>query len=562
MKFLPKLSIGLKIYSLVAMILIILMGVALSNYQRMRRVNQDVLVLAEYTAPLKKHIASINIYALEQEVHFERMLRILEAEMPDKEHFGLEQQRFETLGTLVDEELESALALAETAMTNTSDSPTTVQFARLSPWLEIVEEDHQDFQDQALKIVNLVQTEQGEAARLLDIELERREEIFNQRIYAILLDLDQFAAKTAQTIEVHEQNLVRFNLWLTAIATISGLALAAILTLRLTNPVKKLVQGAQLVEAGNLDTEVEVQSGDEIETLANSFNIMIRDVRQKQILKEAFGQYIDPRIVETLIAEQAEQQGRKEVMTVFFSDLAKFSTISELLTPTRLVTLINQYLTLATVPIIETQGVIDKFIGDAIVAFWGPPFVAAAEHAQLACQTALEQATQLRKLQRLLPEIIGIRKGIPKLGVRVGLDTGELVLGNIGTEHLQSYTVMGRAVEIAEQLESANKRYGTQILLTERTRQLAGDAIEVREIDCLPIGDNNTLLPIYELLACGIELDEAVAELRDYFSQGLQAYRQEDWSIARSHFESCLKIEHNDGPAKFYLKQLSQLARA
>ncbi|MEM8641067.1 MAG: adenylate/guanylate cyclase domain-containing protein [Cyanobacteria bacterium P01_G01_bin.54] len=288
---------------------------------------------------------------------------------------------------------------------------------------------------------------------------------------------------------------------------------------------------------------------------------MIRDARQKQVLKEAFGQYVDPRIVETLMAQQANQQGRKEVMTVFFSDLAKFSTISEMLTPTRLVTLINQYLTLATVPITETQGVIDKFIGDAIVAFWGPPFVRATEHAQLACQAALEQASQLRKLQQRLPEIVGIRKGIPKLGVRVGLDTGELVLGNIGTEQLQSYTVMGRTVEIAEQLESANKRYGTQILLTERTRKLAGEAIEVREIDYLPIGDDNALLPIYELLAFGMELDEAVAELKDAFSQGLQAYRQEDWSRARSQFETCLKIEPNDGPATFYLQQLSQFAR-
>ncbi|MEM8641068.1 MAG: hypothetical protein AAGG51_19985 [Cyanobacteria bacterium P01_G01_bin.54] len=243
-KFLPKLSIGLKIYGLAATILFILLGVALSNYQQMRRVNQNVLALAEYTAPLKKHIASINIHALEQEVHFERMLRILEMETIDTEHFEREQQRFASLGTLVDQELESALELAATAIANASDSSTLVRFAQLRPWLEIVEADHQYFQDQALKVVNLLQTEQDEAAHFLDLELEQHEEIFNQRIYTILLDLDQFAAETAQNIEAQERKLLRFNLWLTAIATVSGLTLASLLTLRLINPVKKLVQGA------------------------------------------------------------------------------------------------------------------------------------------------------------------------------------------------------------------------------------------------------------------------------------------------------------------------------
>ena len=559
MKFSIKLPIAIKIYSLAATILVILMGVAVSNYQQMRRVNQDVLVLANYTAPIKKHIATINIYALEQEVHFERILRLYEIQPLDAAKLAVEIQKFKLLGALVDQELKQAWGLSEQAIDAAYATTAIVKFARLKPLLQILEEDHQDFHDQAFEIVERLKSEQVTAATLLDLELEKREEIFNRRIYSILLDLDQFAAETAQEIERHEQNLLTFNLWLTAIAALTGLTLASVLTLRLINPVKKLVQGAQAVEAGNLDTQVAVQSGDEIETLAQSFNTLLQTMRQKQVLKEAFGQYVDPRIVETLLAQPTDRRGQKQIITVFFSDLAKFSTISEMLTPTHLVSLINQYYTLATVPITETQGVIDKFIGDAIVAFWGPPFVAEMNHAQLACYAALEQLTQLIKLQRLLPEILGIRKGIPKLGVRVGLDTGELLIGNVGADHLQSYTVIGRTVEIAEQLEQANKRYGTRILLTERTRQLAGEAIEVREIDRLPIGEPEALVPVYELLAYSVDLNEPMAELRDCFGRGLQAYREENWVRARSLFETCLKININDGPSRFYLEQISKL---
>ena len=556
-----KFPIGVKIYGLATIILVILVTVALNNYWRMWQVTREVAIFADYTAPLKKHLASVNIYALEQQIHFERIRRLYEVQPVDNEQLFLEHQHLDKFGTLVDHELNRAVTLSEAAIPLSPTSASIVKFSRLKPLLQVLEEDHQEFQEQAMEIITLLHTGQSDAAQLLDAEFEEREAVFTNRLYMILLDLDQFALETAQIIEDHEQSLFMWNLWMTAFATLFGLTLALVLTLQLIKPIKQLVHGTQAVESGKLETQLVVRSGDEFETLAESFNAMLQVMRQKQALHEAFGRYVDPRIVETLVTQQADIRGRKELVTVLFLDLAQFSSISEMLTPARLVTLINQHLTLATAPIIETQGVIDKFIGDAIVAFWGPPFVAAANHAQLACRAALEQQAQLIKLQRLLPEIVGIRKGIPTLGVRIGLDSGTMVMGNIGTEHLQSYTVMGRTMEIAEQLEAANKRYGTQILLTERTRQLAGDAIEVREIDCLPIDERNGPIRVYELLAYGTELDASMAELRDSFSQGLQAYRQAEWLHARSFFENCLVVHENDGPSHYYLEQIRQATR-
>jgi adenylate cyclase len=132
-----------------------------------------------------------------------------------------------------------------------------------------------------------------------------------------------------------------------------------------------------------------------------------------------------------------------------------------------------------------------------------------------------------------------------------------LVIGNVGTDHLQSYTIIGPTVEVAETLEGANKRYGTQILLTERTRELAGETIEVREIDRLPLGPDQSLVSVYELLSYGTALDGDTAELRDQFGQGLAHFRQEDWHRAKACFQTCLKIHPKDGPSQFYLQQLN-----
>ena len=557
MKFLLpalRLPIGIKIYGLTISILSILAGVAAGNYYQMARVNQEVAELASYTAPLKRTVTLVYTQALQQEVHFERGLRQAIAP-PGIAASTLDQevQRIQTLGQLVDRAMKQATDLVQQGIERSEVESNRLVFARLQLLLQILEEDRQELQARELTILELLRSGQTTEALLLEEELEKREAIFERRVHATLLMLNQFAEATAERIEGRDQQLLAFNLTLAAIAALGSFTLAALLTMRLIQPIRTLVKTAQAIEAGDLTVQAAIESHDETETLAKALNYLLQEVRRKEMLREAFGRYVDPRIVETLIERQIDNRGRKQVVTVFFSDLAKFSSISEMLTPIRLVNLINQYLTLATAPIADSQGVIDKFIGDAIVAFWGSPFVSEEDQATLACRAALEQFLQLQKLQRMLPEILGIRKGIPRMNLRVGLDTGEVVVGNIGTERLQSYTVMGRTVEIAEQLEQANKRYGTRILLTERTRQAASDTLETREIDGLPLGDNGSPVAIHELLGYTGEVDAVVLELRDCFARALQAYRASNWLEAQTGFQQCLQIVPNDGPSHFYL---------
>ncbi len=310
------------------------------------------------------------------------------------------------------------------------------------------------------------------------------------------------------------------------------------------------------VERGVLDRDVEVNSRDEVESLATTFNEMMGGLRRKRVLEESFGRYVDPRVVKVLLEHQGGAGSRRQQVTVLFSDIAGFSSISELLTPERLVTLINRYLTLAAAPIRASDGMIDRYIGDAVVAFWGQPLVKDTEQCRLACEAAFDQMTQLVKLRRMLPDIVGIRKGLPQLDVRIGLATGEGLVGNVGTQHSRSYTMLGSVVEIAGMLEEANKRYGTRILMTDETMRMAGTAIVTRQIDTLTLGAGGGSVPVHELVAFAGDVEADELELCASFRSGLEHYREGDRVAARRAFETCLTLDPADGPSHYYIDRL------
>ncbi|MGD1906181.1 MAG: adenylate/guanylate cyclase domain-containing protein [Leptolyngbyaceae cyanobacterium] len=550
--------IGIKIFGVATSMLALLLGVASLNFVRIRRVNGELIDIAEYLTPITELVAEVNIHALEQEIHFERVLKFYEIDPVPQGQIATELEIFEERGAQVDEELETAIALAEVASKEAHTTKDAVEFARLIPLLEVLEEEHQRFHDHGHEILALLEAGNRRDAELLDAQLATYEDDFNQRLQALLFELGQFTEEAAAIAEKDEQLTLTLNWILLGSAVGVGLVFAFGVTTSLVRPIRRLVISTQAVEQGDLDMQLPVDSGDEIGKLTGFFNRMVASIREKERLKTTFGQYVDPRIVETLVAHQGDIGGSQTVQaTVFFSDIVGFSGISELLTPTGLVSLINQYLTLASAPIKARGGVINQFIGDAVSAFWGPPFVDAADQARLACYAALEQQDQLVKLRRSLPEVIGIRKGLPEVRIRVGLATGDVVTGNIGSEQSKSYTVMGPAMQWAEALEEANRIYGTTILLTATTRELAGDDFITREVTELALADQPT--PVYELLGTIGTLGEQGQTLCDQFEQGLVAFRAQDWAQARDRFQSCLELQPEDGPSQYYLAQLPDL---
>jgi adenylate cyclase len=244
-------------------------------------------------------------------------------------------------------------------------------------------------------------------------------------------------------------------------------------------------------------------------------------------------------------------------MTVYFCDIMGFTTISEGLTPRGLVSIINQYLTTMSVPIRQHSGIIDKYIGDAIMAFWGPPFSSDEDQSCLACLAALDQMVRLETFRQELSEIMGIRRGLPDISVRIGIATGEVVVGNIGSDVMWSYTVMGDAVNLASRLEGVNKAYGTRMLIDETAAQRTEDMIETREIDTILVVGKTEPQRVFEILGQTGKVDEVVLALRDHFVAGLAAYRRQAWAEAAMAFDACLDLVPDDGPSSVFRSRVA-----
>jgi adenylate cyclase len=259
----------------------------------------------------------------------------------------------------------------------------------------------------------------------------------------------------------------------------------------------------------------------------------------------AFRKYIPADLVKTLLSEGVEPRpgGTIRTVTILFADIAGFTGLSERLGD-QIVPLLSGYLDLMSREVSGHAGTIDKFIGDAVMAFWGAP-AANADHAVDACRAALASQQALR--QSGLSDDAG-----RPLKVRIGINSGAVLVGNIGSEFRLNYTVIGDAVNVASRLEGANKEYGTDIIIGEETRRLAGDRIEVRELDRLTVYGREGGLAIYELLgiAEGAANPPVWAAL---YERGLAAYRARDFAGATNLFQQVLAARPADEPARILL---------
>jgi adenylate cyclase len=222
-----------------------------------------------------------------------------------------------------------------------------------------------------------------------------------------------------------------------------------------------------------------------------------------------------------------ELGGETRQLTVWFSDLAGFSSFAEDMTPADLVALMTDYLSAMTEVVEAHGGFVDKYIGDAVVAVFGAP-VEDARHAQLGVAAALGCAQRLEELNRSSPYI----KGRP-LAQRIGVNTGSMLVGNIGSRRRFNYTVMGDPVNVASRLEGVNKVYGTEILVTDATQAATGNAIVYREIDTIRVKGRETPLVIFEPLGAVGAVEDERLRLKRLYEQALALYRSERFAEAR-----------------------------
>jgi class 3 adenylate cyclase len=384
----------------------------------------------------------------------------------------------------------------------------------------------------------------------------------DRNINAVRADMLKVSAGAVATIRSEQVHAVLISAVVSLLAAIVGLIFSNLVSGGIIHSVRKLLDGTRAVEAGRLDQSIDVTTADEIGQLAGAFNRMVAKLRDNQRVRETFGKYIDPRVVEGLIDRPAltAAEGQRRVMTVLFCDLKGFTGLSEGLTPQGLVKVMNRYLSVMSNPIRSNRGIIDKYIGDGIMAYWGPPFVDEADHARLACLAALEMIGQITTLRDEVPELLGVR-GTPmeSCDLRIGIATGEALVGSIGSDVMMSYTLMGDVVNLASRLEGANKRYGTRNLVSERTTSAAGAAIEVREIDRVVVEGQTHQEVIFEILGRKGELSPQQLSLRARYLDGLAAYRNRQWDVALSALKEALEAVPGDGPSKALIGRLQTL---
>lgn len=271
--------------------------------------------------------------------------------------------------------------------------------------------------------------------------------------------------------------------------------------------------------------------------------------RKKIELKKAFSKYVSPAVVDELMksSKNLELGGKKENLTAFFSDLRGFTTLSEKLDPQELVFLLNKYLTVMTKEVFNAQGTLDKYMGDAIMAFFGAP-LPQKDHAVNACKCAIESLKRLKELQAEFAA-----KGYPHLDIGIGINSGDMSVGNMGSETIQNYTVMGDAVNLASRLESINKEYGTKIIIGEDTYEKVKDFFICREVDRVRVKGKNLPVRIYELIADKSEIS-SVDWIAPY-NEAYEFYQKQKFSEAIEKYKQVMTLKVDDPVSALFIER-------
>ena len=552
-----KHSIALKIFSLAVGVLIMMIVAAVLNSLQVIHLGNQVRNIADKGLPVSIQGAELNESGLRRRISFERLYREYQSSFPDSAAIQEAETNFEKFTVAVRDNIDS---LRNALNEMPEDAEEQVLFARAREITGAIEAVFNQQTDIARRV--LEKTKKGlahETVDLMQINVKAQSDLQVKR--GELQDIAaKIAEKSVERANVAERRVLWSSLLVTVLALVVGLWGAWFLSKRLANPIKQLVKSTEDVHSGNLAIKIEGLPEDEIGQLGDSMNRMIEELRKKHDLQAVISTYIDPRVVEKIILPGRAEvlAGQKQIMTILFSDIAGFTGISERLSPTGLVKMINRYFTIMTECIKAEGGIIDKFIGDAIMAYWGPPFISEGEQAAAACRAALRQRDALEQFRQELPEILGLRKDIPEINIRIGLATGEVVVGNIGSDTARSYTVMGDIVNLASRLESANKQFGTSIIISEATMRMADAHVEVMELDRIVVNGKSETVEIYELLALRDELSNPMEIRRQRFSEALAAYRRQDWIASRAVFSELME-HYNDRTAKVFFDRIQLL---
>ena len=274
---------------------------------------------------------------------------------------------------------------------------------------------------------------------------------------------------------------------------------------------------------------------------------------ERKFIEGAFGHYVNKTVVEQIIKDPSmlELGGAKREVTAFFTDIAGFTSISEKMKPGELVDFLNRYLSQMTEVILKNQGTLDKYEGDAIMAFWGAP-LPLEDHAKNACLAALGNQEKLKVFRKECE-----KQGLPPIYIRIGINSGEVIAGNMGSENRFDYTIMGDNVNLASRLESINKQYDTNMMISENTYEQVKNDFICRELDQIRVKGKKKPVRVYELI--GLKKDASADQLKviESYTKALELYRKSDFTAAKSAFEAIT----DDPPSKIFANRCAEFLK-
>lgn len=341
--------------------------------------------------------------------------------------------------------------------------------------------------------------------------------------------LGMMLPESAVMADVHRNN--RSTLLLGLVGLIGAAYISIVISKRIAGPLKALAADAAAIGRFELDPKpVEHSPILEVDQLLGAVSEMKSGLR-------SFGKYVPTDLVREVLASgrEAELGGERRTLTVFFSDIVGFTSVSERMDPEALVAHVGEYLGAMSEEVLAEDGTLDKYIGDAVMAFWGAPR-RDEQHALKACRAALRNQKRLRELRAKWQE-----EGKPELYCRIGLNTGELIVGNIGSESRLNYTVVGDAANLASRLEGLNSHYGTSIMMSSSTHALVKEAVVARPLDRVAVKGKKRGSLVYELLGLKGETDEEAAAFAQEYEDALACYFVMQWPEAARRFETLLQ---------------------
>jgi len=558
-----KRSIRRRIVAIAVGLIVLMVATSVLSMVMVGRVGHLLDELTARYIPANVHLTRANILSLERALALRRMVIAKMQEPPDETGYKFQKQLYDAKDAEVDSDAQAARKLINEIIDDTSTPSDNAALARIDSRIDsLMSESRQHLEQESEDLLSELDAREFSAVRRSLARVDSLRDQLSEKIDAVRTEMLKVSYRAIATIRSEQTQAVLISAIVTLLAAIVGLIFANLVSGGIIRSVRQLLEGTRAVEAGQLDQSIEVTTGDEIGQLAAAFNRMVVQLRDNQRVRETFGKYIDPRVVEGLIDRPTltAAEGQRRVMTVLFCDLKGFTSLSEGMTPQGLVKVMNRYLSIMSEPIRTNRGIIDKYIGDGIMAYWGPPFVDEADHARFACLAAMEMIERIATLRQEIPELLGVR-GTPmeKCDLRIGVATGEALVGSIGSDVMMSYTVMGDVVNLASRLEGVNKTYGTRNLVSERTIAAAGAALEVREIDRVVVAGHTHSEIIFEILGRKGELTPQRFISRDKYLEGLAAYREQRWDEALRALNESLGAIPDDGPSMALFKRVESL---